>query len=89
MTPPTRWVELYGQAAGSDCTISCIKCGSTLIGDGPTIDIICVDCFQRGVQLSNRVVCIQCATDNGWSGIPTTPDSHPDGFTCDHCGDTH
>ena len=41
-----------------------------------------------GIIHDHRVVCSGCASDNGWTGIPANADTHPDGFTCDHCGDT-
>jgi hypothetical protein len=84
--PPAQWIERYGKVVDSDSSVSCAECGHTLVGDGPAIEIICVECFQRGVILSDRVVCVQCAHDNAWHGRLTTDDSHPDGFTCDECG---
>jgi len=82
------WRERYGPAVNSDQTVMCAVCGYTLYGDDPPIGVVCLDCWNGGQILRDRVVCNGCASDNGWYGDKTTADTHPDGFTCDHCGDT-
>jgi hypothetical protein len=82
------WRERYGAAVDSDQTVECAMCGYTLHGDDPPIGVVCLDCWNGGQILRDRVVCNGCASDNGWHGHKTTTDTHPDGFTCDECGDT-
>ena len=41
------WNELYGQLAESEATLECEECGTMLIGDGPTYQIKCLDCFLK------------------------------------------
>lgn len=38
-----------------------------------------------GVMLDDCVLCTQCAGST--KGLPVTSESHPDGFTCDDCGE--
>lgn len=41
-----RWDELYGTACESDCTVECRECGETMLGDGPPVQIICLNCWK-------------------------------------------
>lgn len=84
---------VYGELASSDKTIGCTRCGTTLFGDGPSENIVCVQCleeFSLGIQLKDAVFCTDCAIIEApffTEGHPVTYTSHPDGFTCCSCGD--
>jgi hypothetical protein len=93
MTTKEAFNLAYGALAASDGSMSCVRCDHTLIGDGPTEPCVCIPClaeFNLGVCYNDRVVCFECAALEDarfHDGTPVTHDSHPDGFTCDICGD--
>ena len=84
------WNTMYGTIVESDHSVSCTKCDNTLIGDGPAIEIECLDCFvdsrRNGLILSDAVVC-SCCAGKYETGIPVSAITHPDGYTCDDCGE--
>jgi hypothetical protein len=94
-TPTDVFNSAYGNLAASDLSMECTRCGSTLVGDGPAVPVVCVDClskFLRGVILRDAVLCWNCAAAEvekiDWAtAVPVTDDSHPDGFTCVCGGD--
>ncbi len=49
------WNELYGQLAESEATLECEECGTMLIGDGPTYQIKCLDCFLKQDPLEELI----------------------------------
>lgn len=93
MTPEEAFDIAYGSLASSDASMACTMCNHTLVGDGPTEPCVCIPClakFNLGVCYADRVVCFECAALEDarfHEGTPVTSDSHPDGFTCDICGD--
>ena len=84
------WRAIHGAAVDSELSVSCVECGRTIVGDGPALPVECVDCFvdrrRNGMILPDATVCARCARHHP-SGTPVTPQTHPDGFTCDDCGD--
>jgi len=85
------WREMYGSVVfSSNHSVQCTKCHSSLIGDGPAIEIECRDCFVKnrksGLIVDDSTVCCKCAGEYE-RGIPVTNDTHPDGFTCADCGE--
>ena len=40
-----RWRALYGVAVDGGSSIECDTCGALLLGDEPSITIICLECF--------------------------------------------
>ena len=84
---------LYGSLVHGDNTICCTRCGYTVYGDDPHISVVCVPCldkFNRGVILHDRVISFESAVDEDidWSTAnPVTTDTHPDGYTCDSSGE--
>ena len=44
------WERKYWDAVNSDASISCKTCGNTLIGDGPAIEIECLNCFSADFE---------------------------------------
>lgn len=84
-----NWKAIHGEAVDSELSVSCRHCDRTLVGDGPAIEIECLDCFadrrRNGLGLRDAVVCAKCAEHHD-EGTPVTRDAYPDGFTCDDCG---
>lgn len=92
MTPKQAFGIMYGESAAGDATVECQVCGECLLGDGPTIPVVCVPClskYRKGVMTKERCVCFKCAVldgDDFANSTPVTRSTHPDGFTCDCCG---
>jgi len=88
MCKSTKWRSRFDSLVNSDQTIGCVQCGNTLVGDGPTAPVICMDCYEHdGIQLRDRVVCMECACEVLEPGTLVNRTTHPDGFTCADCGE--
>jgi len=47
-----------------------------------------MDCYEHdGIQLRDRVVCMECACEVLEPGTLANRTTHPDGFTCADCGE--
>jgi hypothetical protein len=42
-----EWRLKYGYAVESEATVECCECGEVLLGDGPILEIVCLDCWSR------------------------------------------
>jgi len=90
MCNKANWLSIFGPVVDSGNSVACVCCSSVLIGDGPAIDVMCEDCYRHdGVQVADRVLCMNCACAVLECGTVVTADSHPDGFTCADCGEQY
>lgn len=42
-----EWRLRYGDAVESDATIECSDCGEVLLGDGPVVEVVCLECWMK------------------------------------------
>jgi hypothetical protein len=51
----TLWESTYGDVVNSDHSIECKFCGNSLIGVGPNIQIVCLECFAKTQEAMDRL----------------------------------
>lgn len=87
------------EAMHPTASVECHRCGSSVVGDGPAISVLCAECidsFRDGVAQADGVpLCVSCLHDAAeetptalMAGLrPLDRESYPDGYTCEGCGD--